>query len=885
MRSRRLIRVFRASTEAIAYHNKQRLKFGWPSLVIAVKNTAMPQPKIDGFEILGLVGEGACGSIYIAREANEANPGTWYAVRVFNALAVNRPLIENISGRLTKGSYPEGVVPISWKQSQQGSSCMIMPMLADVNEEKGTIAPRSLQETIDDYPKNDAWETIEKIAHALASMHGRRIPHGNLKPGNVFFKEDGEILLTDFAMGHMPGVGMLPFTDALLYAPPEQLRDPEGYLSGKGYTWDTYAFAVLSFRMLTGKFPRCEATFKKVAPGPGEHHVTGIQADVIKLAERLEHRELANWPEEAHDDRERKRREVLQRCLSLNPEDRYKDLTEVIQAWKDIDAEARVAGDRKTLKKKATLSRLGMIAALILAAAGAIGCIILSGMLSQEKSSRSDDVAALNQRITDLDAQREKAEKSEAAAIARRDQAVLKEDKLRKQLLALGVTNDHLIDWMLRDRNTDLPELQKTGPDKTAADAMERELRAFLKMTEGDDQFQPIRARIILQLSELEIHRKKPAAGDALLDKAIPALEKAKIKEPGQDYRIARARLICLLQAQDQGNSELATTLLPKARAAIAKLTSADPTETQRIKATMAIIDGRLVEAAEPAKALEHFQSAIENLEGIQKALPENLGIRSDLARHILHSSALAESLNRVDDAVRLRGEAANHLRWLLEKNPKFEFAKVKLAEIEIMAAEADMLSGHDSAGERKLAKAEKLLTGLNATDISPTGAAMQIAVTKGLRAVLLRDRGRTSDAAKNLDTAISITNKIVAANPKASEPLYRLAGFQWQRSSLAGDAGDSDTELKLGTQAAQMMQKLLKDGAGKRDNELRRSLAYLYGNLGHTASSKGKKADAVSYYKNAAVIWQSLIDKNGKSDEYTEGLKWSKNRAREVAR
>lgn len=841
----------------------------------------MPQPQIDGYELLGLVGEGACGSVYIARKATNAQPGEWFAIRVFNALAVNRPLIENIAGRLTNGSYPKGVVPIRWDRSQQGSNCMIMPMLADVDEEKGTIATRSLQESIADYPKADAWGVIEKLAHALASMHSRRIPHGNLKPGNIFFKADGEILLTDFAMGHMPGVGMLPFTDALLYAPPEQLRDPEGYLSGKGYSWDTYAFASIAFRLLTGKFPRCESTFKKVAPGPGESHVTGIQADVIKLAERLEHRELESWPEESLDDRERQRREVIQRCLSLDPEDRYDDLPQVIKAWADIDSQAQVADDQAKMSKKVTLNRVGMIAALSLAAAGAIGCLILSAMLSSEKSARTSDVSGLNKRIEKLDAQRITAEQSETAAIAKRNQAVTREEKLRKQLTALGVTNDRLLTWMLRDKNTDLPELQKTGPDKTAADAMERELKNFLKMTEGEDQFQPIRARILLQLSELEIHRKNPNSGANLLDQALPALKKAQVKEPGQDYRIARARLICLMQAQDQDNTELVTALLPKAREAIAQLNSADPTETQRIRATMEIIDGRLIQAKDPAKALTHFKNAIQNLKGIQKALPENISIRSDLAKHILQSSTLAESLDRVDDAVKLRGEAADHLRWLLGKNPKFVFAKVKLAEMEIMSAEADMLSGNDSSGERKLVKAEKLLADIKATDTSTTGAAMQIAVTKGLRAVLHRDRGRTTDAAKNLDYAINLAQKIVAANPKANEPLYRLAGFYWQRASLAGDAGDSTTELKLGSEAANMMEKLLKDGAGKRDNELRRSLAYLYGNLGHTASRKGKRTEAAAYYNNAARVWQSLVDKNGKRGEYAEGLKWSKDRAR----
>ena len=116
-----------------------------------------------------------------------------------------------------------------------------------------------------------------------------------------------------------------------------------------------------------------------------------------------------------------------------------------------------------------------------------------------------------------------------------------------------------------------------------------------------------------------------------------------------------------------------------------------------------------------------------------------------------------------------------------------------------------------------------------------------------------------------------------------ANEPLYRLAVFHWQRGGLSGDAGDTNGELREGKQAADLMQRLLKAGAGKRDTELRRSLAYLYGDLGHTAYSKDKKADAISFFKNASAMWQSLITKNGKKEEYTEGLKWSQTRYKEV--
>ena len=100
--------------------------------------------------------------------------------------------------------------------------------------------------------------------------------------------QDDSLCLTDFAMGQMPGVSMLPFTDALLYAPPEQLREPDGYLEGKGYAWDNYAFAVIAFRLLTGKFPRCEATFHQGRTKAWRWAMSpALRLTLIKMAERL----------------------------------------------------------------------------------------------------------------------------------------------------------------------------------------------------------------------------------------------------------------------------------------------------------------------------------------------------------------------------------------------------------------------------------------------------------------------------------------------------------------------------------------------------------------------------------------------------------------------
>ncbi len=855
----------------------------------------MVQPEIEGMEVLSPVGEGACGSIFIARDiegGEQTLPDTkWYAVRVFNAIAINRPLIENMVRRLQSGSYPKSVVPIVWKDSKQGSSCMIMPMLADVDEDKLTIAIRSLQDRLDSYPETDAWPVVEKLARALGEMHQRKIAHGNLKPGNIFFNEDDSLCLTDFAMGQMPGVSMLPFTDALLYAPPEQLREPDGYLEGKGYAWDNYAFAVIAFRLLTGKFPRCEATFHQVAPKPGDGHVTGIEADLIKMAERLEHRELEGWSGEASDDLERKRRGIIHKCLSLDPEQRYSDMNEVLRAWDDIDADARAANEKAGLLKRARMSKLAMLGSLVLAAACLFVCVLLSGFLAHQKYKRSADLKDYNQKIALLEQETKGAKANASLAIkAKRDtetsrqaiqqQAATSKASLLKQLNALSATNDHLVEWLMRTNNKDFPELSSA---ETASEIIADELRALLKILEGDNEASLIRTAALIQLAELEIHRNKTSEADIWIDQA--EAQAAQLVEQKNEFRarLARARLISLLQAYDNEDNKLAASILPKARKNIDAISGGDENEIRRINAVMHIIDGYSVIGTEPQTALTHFKQAIEDLEGIHEELPEHIAIQSRISHYALKTATIAESMELFDDATKLRGKAADHLRSILKKNPQLTLAKVDLAKIEILSAEAEMQAGNDTQGTAKLKLAEGLLSGLSAEDTKPNGVSMQKATAMGLRSVLLRDLGKRTDAAKLLDQAMAIIGKVVEAHPNAREPLYRLAIFHWQRAGLYGDARDTKNEIAQGKQAAELMQKLLRKGVQQKEVGLRRSLAYLYGDLGYTAQNKGLKSDAIAFYKNATTMWQSLIDVHGKNLEYMDGLKWSKSRYRSL--
>lgn len=855
----------------------------------------MVQPEIDGMELLGAVGEGTCGSIFIARVLEGSEPPLpgikWYAVRVFNAIAINRNLIESVVRRLESGSYPASVVPIAWRESKQGSRCMIMPMLAEVDEKNATIAIRCLQDHLADYPATDAWPVVEKLARALGEMHRRKIPHGNVKPGNIFFKEDGNIYLTDFAMGQMPGVGMTPRPETLLYAPPEQISDPDGYLDGKGYGWDTFAFAAIAFRLLTGKTPQCEAMSHKGQPASGPADAAHAHTDAREEPGAMECLDLETWSRDCDDPYERKRRGVITRCLSLDPEERYCDMNEVLRLWEDIDADARAGSEKLRLRKRIRRNKLVTVSSLMLAGGCVWLCVMLFGLLAKQKMERGSDLETFNKTITALEAKTEGAEdmafkaikakqdtETSGEAFQRRTAATL--SYLRNQVGLMSITNDRLVEWLMRTSSKELPELEAPDP---ASEVIARELRELLRLTEGDPQATPIRTAALMQLAELEIHQNKTASASAFIDQAELAVSEASGDDGRSRARIARARLACLLQALEHNDISLAEAILPKARKGIEAIPGDDEKELRRINAVMQMIDGSMIASSEPAKALVHFQLALKDLEELHQALPEHVAMRTQISRYALKSASIAESLDLFDDAAQMRSMAANHLRAILNSNPDLKLAKIDLAKIEILSAESDLRSGDDINGAAKLKAAEGLLAGLSTDDVSPHGASMQMATAMGLRSIMLRDQGRRTDAGKLLEEAIEMSEKIVAAHPGAREPLYRLAVFHWQRASLHADAGNSKDKLSEGKQAAELMQKLLKQGGNSREIELRRSLAYLYGDLGQTAQNTGQRNDAIAYFDDASAMWQSLIDVHERNMEYLDGLKWSRSRYRQL--
>jgi len=110
--------------------------------------------------------------------------------------------------------------------------------------------------------RDTARRLIKSIANALEFAHGKNILHGDLKPGNVFITQTGEIKVIDFGLARLmvqPGEvqpkavanaadRMRALTPA--YASPEMLENEEPDPRD-----DVYALACVAWKLMTGELP------------------------------------------------------------------------------------------------------------------------------------------------------------------------------------------------------------------------------------------------------------------------------------------------------------------------------------------------------------------------------------------------------------------------------------------------------------------------------------------------------------------------------------------------------------------------------------------------------------------------------------------------------
>lgn len=837
----------------------------------------MQPPEVNSLEVFGPVGAGACGRVYRARDA----AGEMVAVKVFDAAAVNRALLEEMALRAEDPSWPEGLLPERAADYRGKQIIRITKFLGD--EVGETWVPRSLQHRLDRFPGENSWSTVLEILRALAALHERQVAHGNLKPGNVFFDETGKVVLTDWALGNMPGIQSLEYTDAILYQPPTQLRGPDGYLREKGYRWDVFAFAVLAFRLLTGAFPRCTATFDQVAPEPGKTRRDGIAANLKSVAKSIEAKPEVVWPDAPANALERAYREVLDRCLALDDSLRPANAGAVLALFQAADRELAAEQQRDAALDQHRRARRGIWRANVAAGVLAGGVAILSILyqmkrseLSAEEAGRQGDIKRLEGLLAEAAGSRSGMETelaaTQKASETERRELQYEKDRWLARLEASQATADHLFTWAMEKGHRKLPPLDGR---EVRLKRLEGYFQDFIIRNADVPELKEERARARLQLAEVSLAKGDPKLATERLAEALASTSDLP-SGPDLELRLATDRLLLALLLQAR-NDETAPSAFATARRALEAVPQAE-VDADRVQELLAILDinesNLMVATGRDAEAYERLQRATKVLNDLVDQRPDHVILRSELASCYLASATILDGIGQMGDAREARSMAAEDLLALLKDDPGNLELRLELAGCYGAIAEAAMDSADVAGAESMSGAAVKILEDLLVKLPENTKVRARLAAQRGLMSGILRDRGNLSQAHQLMDEGLQFVEGAAVADAADHFVRYRYAILLWQKGRLVGFEEQFEKEIELETRAAEILRKLVDSDYGLlRSEQVKRTLGLVLADLG-LAAQRGERMElARAAYGESVATWSILCRERPQSQEYEEYL------------
>ncbi len=833
----------------------------------------MDSPQVDDNKQHRLIGHGGCGQNY---QVNEDFIGDG-VLKVFKEAAISRKLLQKMTERLSEGGWPAGVMPLISQEFTTESAFWITPLVGEVAADGGTLS-RNLQTRLDEHPGLDSWALVKSLAVALASMHERRVAHGNLKPGNVFFSEDSAVLLSDWALGNMPGVAKFQFTDAVLYQSPEQLKDPAGYLEEKGYRWDVFAFGVLSYRLLTGKFPRCDETFRAVAPAAGAQVKPGLQADLTRVARNLERQPELSWPGPAVSPLEAEFRQWIERCLALEPMQRPVSMIEVARGLKDLEDQSEREMEQTVfmdLRRRA--EHRAWRATFV--AGGAVAASVLLAALWQQSHTQQLQALADAKKTPPVVVSHQLEDSLKAEMLASQTVFNREREQFNSELAASRLIGDRLFSWAMEKGNRHLPPLD--GHD-VRLKALEDYLTDFLAQHSTDPAMEAERARVSLQLAEIAL-----SAGDAPLAKQrLNAAQSAWANLPENPeirFRLASNSLLYALILQAKGEPETGTAFVA-ARQALKALPQFD-LSSDRLNQQLAILDFHeaqvLAAQGNEAAAVEQSMQATQTLNRISEQRPDAAILRSELAACYLSSATILEGMGSLGDAREVRSLAAQKLINSLQSKPTDATLLLALAACYSAMADSALFSGDLNSAEVAATEAIKRLESLLLAAPNQPEAIARKASQLGLLAGIQRDRGKSEVATKGYDEAVKMLEVLHSSNPDNAFISFQLALLWWQQGKMLGTAGQRLDEISRLQKSADLLKRVESDitQGGPSKEQLQRSGAYLHGDLGHALQLASQKESSSRCFAEAITLWETLLRSHPNRQEYTDGLAWCRQR------
>ena len=325
-----------------------------------------PPAAVPGYVFLQPLGEGAFGSVWLAREQNT---GKQVAVKFYTqSQGLDWSLLSREVEKLAALDTSRNIVDLLVVGWDSDPPFYVMEYL-----ENGSLASFLSEGPLS---AHEAVRIARSVLRALVHAHGSGILHCDLKPGNVLLDSDFEPRICDFGQSRLMNE-LNPALGTLFYMAPEQAATdtiPDA-------RWDVYALGALLYHMLVGHAPyRSEENERRIrAHGSLEERLAEYRRVLRESPRPTEHRRVAGV--------DRRLAEIIDRCLRIDPERRFRNAHEVLQALEFRDR----------ARARRPLIALGIVGPLLLL--GAMLPIARQAMQSAVETAR----ASLSERALESD--------------------------------------------------------------------------------------------------------------------------------------------------------------------------------------------------------------------------------------------------------------------------------------------------------------------------------------------------------------------------------------------------------------------------------------------------------------------------------------------------
>lgn len=287
----------------------------------------MTEKKIGDFQILGTLGVGGMGEVFLAHDALCGRDVALKTMR--EQWASNKTMQDRFlrEARIASQLSHPSIIPIY--SIDEKVPFYTMPRI------EGDTLKEILRKTKDQSKKGEPLHPIGSsvqslvriflsICGAIAYVHSRGVLHRDLKPENIIVGKFGEVIILDWGLAnfidqpenngldfkeespHLTQPGKIPGT--LLYMAPER-----AFGSASSVLTDIYSLGVMLYQILTLQFP--------------------FQRKTLKEFKKLYDHEKILPPEEAAPERDISPHlsNIAQRCLAKNPNQRYQSVPALIK--------------------------------------------------------------------------------------------------------------------------------------------------------------------------------------------------------------------------------------------------------------------------------------------------------------------------------------------------------------------------------------------------------------------------------------------------------------------------------------------------------------------------------------------------------------------------